>query len=516
MPEKITLKQEFLDLLPSSKKGWKRLIIDYLFVALGTLLYAIGVTLFMQPYQLVTGGLAGVCLLINYSTGFPVQISYAFFNMLLLAIAAKIVGMRFCIRTLWGFGNVTLWLAVCQAIAADPVTGELPMLLHNQLLLATILGAICEGIGLSFCFFHNGSTGGIDIIAATVNKFKDISFGEALMLCDFIIVSCSYFLFHDVERVIFGYVLLVLANMTLDYRLRKMHQAVEFKIFSRNYSGVADAIIKKGFGVTVIDGKGWWTQWERKVVICICSKRYSQSIMHAIKSIDPYCFVSVTNVQNVYGEGFATMKTKIKNQKPVIVFATNNANKLREVRQMLEKTHEVRSLTDIGCNVEIPETHNTLEENALEKARFIKQYYGFDCFADDTGLECEGLEGKPGVYSARYATIADEGWEPTSQDHNSQQNMDKLLLMLNGRSRKAQFRTVIALIKDDREYTFEGIVKGEITTERHGTEGFGYDPVFKPEGYNKTFAEMSDTDKNSISHRGRAVAKLVDFLRKPY
>lgn len=199
--------------------------------------------------------------------------------------------------------------------------------------------------------------------------------------------------------------------------------------------------------------------------------------------------------------------------KPILVFATNNAHKLSEVRQILSGQYEVRSLKEISCNEELPETQNTLEGNAMQKARYIKEHYGYDCFADDTGLEVQALDGKPGVFSARYASISEDGWEAKPGDHDSEQNMKKLLAMLEGKeNRAAQFRTVVALIKDGKEYEFEGIVTGSITTERHGAEGFGYDPIFMPDGYNVTFAEMSSEAKNSISHRGRAVAKLAQFL----
>ena len=195
-----------------------------------------------------------------------------------------------------------------------------------------------------------------------------------------------------------------------------------------------------------------------------------------------------------------------------IVFATNNQNKLREIREILGDQFDVVSLKDIGCDVDIPETGNTLEENAHQKAEYIYDHYGLDCFADDTGLEVDALDGAPGVHSARYA----EG-----TDHNSEANMAKLLNELgNNKNRKARFRTVIALIQREgdnvrcsREYRFEGIVEGHIATERHGNEGFGYDPIFVPEGYDKSFAELGEEIKNTISHRARAVAKLADHLK---
>lgn len=194
-----------------------------------------------------------------------------------------------------------------------------------------------------------------------------------------------------------------------------------------------------------------------------------------------------------------------------IVFATNNQHKLQEIREILSPEFEIVSLKEIGCHEDIPETGNTLEENALQKARYISERYHISCFADDTGLEVEALGGAPGVHSARYA----EG-----TDHDSEANMTKLLRELEGKeNRQARFRTVIALIElgeDETEsvHLFEGIVEGHISTERQGNEGFGYDPIFVPEGYEKSFAALGETIKNHISHRARAVKKLAEYLKQ--
>ena len=344
-----------------NKKALMREARDYAMVAAATLLYATAVVCFMLPYQITTGGVAGMSAIIYYATGLEVQYSYAAINLAFLILAARIVGLKFCIKTIWGFGMITVWLSVVQQIVQDPVTGELPKLLGNEIFMAVVISAIMEGLGLAISFYFNGSTGGTDIVAACINKFKDISLGQVLMVCDILIVSSSYLIFHDVQKVIFGYVLLILAALALDFFTRRFHQAVEFKIFSRNYSAIADALNKSGFGVTVLDGYGWYTRTTRKVLICLCSKRYSQLVMRSIKRVDPTCFVSVTDVENVYGEGFSAMKTKVKGQKPIIVFATNNQNKLREARQILGDRFEVRSLKEVGCNDELPETHATIE-----------------------------------------------------------------------------------------------------------------------------------------------------------
>lgn len=187
-----------------------------------------------------------------------------------------------------------------------------------------------------------------------------------------------------------------------------------------------------------------------------------------------------------------------------LVFATNNAHKLEEVAAILGDKVELLSLNDINCHTDIPETADTLEGNALLKSSFINKNYGLDCFADDTGLEVEDLGGAPGVYSARYAG---------GEGHDAQANMLKLLHDLEGKeNRKAQFRTAISLILNGKEYLFEGVIKGEIIKEKRGDSGFGYDPIFKPEGYEQTFAELGNEIKNKISHRALAVNKLCEFL----
>jgi len=186
-----------------------------------------------------------------------------------------------------------------------------------------------------------------------------------------------------------------------------------------------------------------------------------------------------------------------------LVFATNNHNKLKEVQALIPSQIKLLSLNDIGCLEDIPETQITIEGNAMQKAEYIKQHYGYDCFADDTGLEVEALNNEPGVFSARYA----------GAQRNADDNMNLLLKKLNGKdNRKAQFKTVIALHLNGDIQTFTGICKGEITLQKNGEKGFGYDPIFKPNGFNETFAEMDLELKNTIGHRGKAVNQLVSFL----
>lgn len=188
-----------------------------------------------------------------------------------------------------------------------------------------------------------------------------------------------------------------------------------------------------------------------------------------------------------------------------LVFATNNAHKLDEISAILGEKVELLSLKDIHCDIDIPETSDTLEGNAMLKAEYIYEHYGLDCFADDTGLEVEALNGEPSVYSARYAG---------GEGHNAEANMQKLLQNMQGiQNRKAQFRTVICLITNGKKHLFEGVVKGEIIKEKRGDSGFGYDPIFMPQGYEQTFAELGNETKNKISHRALAVEKLCRFLK---
>ena len=188
-----------------------------------------------------------------------------------------------------------------------------------------------------------------------------------------------------------------------------------------------------------------------------------------------------------------------------LIFATHNQHKTEEAREIAASFIQIKNLKDIGCFEEIPETADTLPGNALQKAHYVQEHFRVNCFADDTGLEVEALDGRPGVYSARYA----------GEHCSYQDNVDKLLREMTGKTnRRACFKTVIALILDGKEYLFEGRVDGQIIEDQRGMSGFGYDPVFLPDGFDRTFAEMSEEEKNSISHRGRAIRQMMDFLKK--
>ena len=488
---------------------------DYFFIALGLLLYTIAFTVFLMPYQIVAGGVTGLAAIIYYATGFHLENTYIIINGILLMVALKILGFKFMMKTIFAIFTLYFMLLFAQEILPKQENG-LPFKLmgEGQDFMSMIIGCVITGIALATVFMNNGSTGGTDIIAASVNKFHpNVTLGNVLIAADFCIIgSCMFFpQFGDymerAHKVMFGFCVMTMENYVLDYVMNARRQSVQFFIFSSKWQEIANAIgTEMNHGVTILDGHGWYTGHQMKVLCILARKNESVNMFRLIKMIDPRAFVSQSSVIGVYGEGFDEMRVKIKKdeKKMKIVFATNNLNKLSEVKKILGNRFEVLSLSEIGCHDDIPEKGQTLKDNALIKAQWIYDKYHVNCFADDTGLEVDALGGAPGVYSARYAG---------GKGHDSQANMKKLLEELqNTDNRKARFRTVIALIIDGKVTTFEGIVNGEIIREKRGGEGFGYDPIFQPEGYDKTFAELGVNIKNNISHRARAVQKLADYL----
>ena len=489
---------------------------DYMFITLGLFLYTIAFTVFLMPYQIVAGGVTGLSAIIYYATGFHLENTYIIINGLLLLMALKILGFKYLMKTIFAIFTLYFMLRFAQDILPEQDNG-LPFKLmgEGQDFMSMIIGCVITGIALATVFLHNGSTGGTDIIAASVNKYHNVSLGTVLLSADFCIIgSCMFFpqfgtYLERAHKVMFGFCVMAMENYVLDYVMNARRQSVQFFIFSRKWQEMANAIgTQMHHGVTILDGHGWYTGKEMKVLCILAKKNESVNMFRLIKMIDPNAFVSQSSVIGVYGEGFDEMKVKIKQdtKKVKIVFATNNLNKLTEVRKILGNRFQVMSLAEIGCHDDIPEKGQTLKDNALIKAQWIYDKYHVNCFADDTGLEVDALGGAPGVYSARYAG---------GEGHDSQANMNKLLSELeNIDNRKARFRTVIALIIDGKVTTFDGIINGTITHEKRGGEGFGYDPIFMPEGHNQTFAELGVDIKNSISHRAKAVAKLADYLLK--
>ena len=496
---------------------------DYFFITLGLLMYAVSFTVFLMPYQIVAGGVTGLSAIIYYATGFHLENTYLIINVLLLLVALKILGLKFLMKTIYAIFMLYVLLKFVQDILPKQPDSDLPFKLmgEGQDFMSMIIGCVITGIALATVFWHNGSTGGTDIIAASVNKYHNISLGSVLIAADFCIIgSCMFFpqfgtYIERAHKVMFGFCVMAMENYVLDYVMNMRRQSVQFLIFSRKWQEMANAIgTKMDHGVTILDGHGWYTGQEMKVLCILAKKRESINMFRLIKMIDPNAFVSQSSVIGVYGEGFDEMKVGIKKErkKMKVVFATNNLNKLTEVRNILGNQFEVLSLEDIGCHDDIPEKGQTLEDNARLKAEYVYKKYHINCFADDTGLEVEALGGAPGVYSARYASM---GSGATAASHDSNANMERLLKELeNYNNRKARFRTIIALIIEGKVTTFEGIVNGEIIRQRRGGEGFGYDPIFQPEGYSQTFAEMGTGVKNQISHRARATAKLAEFLKK--
>lgn len=496
---------------------------DYIWISLGLMLYTFGWTVFLLPYEIVTGGVTGLSAIIFYATRIPIEYSYFVINFSLLVVALKILGFKFMMKTIYAIFFLSFLLWGAQKLMTGPDGEFYQVLGPGQEFMSLIIGCVITGTSLAIVFLHNGSTGGTDIIAAVVNKFHDFSLGTVLIGVDLCIIGSCLFIPQFGEelqrcyKVVFGLCTMFVECFTLDYVMNSRRESVQFMIFSREYDKIARAITKHtDHTLTILDGHGWYTGTEMKVICLLAKKNESVLIFRLIKMIDPRAFVSQSSVIGVYGEGFDQIKVKVKNSpspttdSPTVnslVFATNNQHKLEEIRSILGSRFEILSLNDIGCHVDIPETANTLEGNAIQKARYIVDHYGYDCFADDTGLEVPALGGEPGVHSARYA----EG-----TDHNSEANMQKLLHRLEGvDDRRAQFRTVICLARkgDSSNYTlFEGVVKGTISKEKQGTEGFGYDPIFVPEGYNESFAQLGMDVKNHISHRARAVEKLVKYL----
>ena len=291
---------------------------DYVYITLGLISYSLGWAAFLLPYQITTGGTTGISAIIYYSTGFPIQWSYFVINAILMTFAFRILGPRFSIKTTYAIFSLTflLWLfqlLVNNYVVAPDMTPEgQPLLLGpGQDFMACIIGAVMCGIGLGIVFNYNGSTGGTDIIAAIVNKYKDVTLGRMIMLCDIIIITSCYFIFHDWRRVIFGFVTLFIIGIVLDWIINSARQSVQFLIFSKKYDEIADSIIKDADrGVTVLDGTGWYSKKDVKVLVVLAKKRQSLDIFRLVKRIDPNAFISQSSVIGVYGEGFDKLKVK--------------------------------------------------------------------------------------------------------------------------------------------------------------------------------------------------------------
>jgi len=279
---------------------------DIIFITFGLAAYAMGWAAFLLPYQITTGGVTGISAIIFYATGFPLQYSYFLINAVLIIFAFRILGWRFTLKTTYAIFMLTFLLAWFQEII-----GNTQIIGPGQEFMACIVGASLCGIGLGVVFVNNGSTGGTDIIAAVVNKFRDVTFGRMILYCDIVIISSCYFVFQDWKRVVFGFVTLIVISYVLDLIINSARQSVQFFIFSKHYDKIADRIISDAHrGVTVLDGTGWYSKNDVKVLVVLAKKSQSVSIFRLVKDIDPNAFISQSSVIGVYGEGFDRIKVK--------------------------------------------------------------------------------------------------------------------------------------------------------------------------------------------------------------
>ena len=277
---------------------------DYLMIALGMILYGIGWTVFLLPNDITTGGVPGIASIVFWATGFPVQYTYFLINAVLLMLALKILGFKFSIKTIFAVFTLTFFLSLIQELTAGM------HLLQDQPFMACVLGDSVCGSGIGIAFSSNGSTGGTDIIAAIINKYRDITLGRVMMICDMIIITSSYFVLKDWEKVVYGFVTLYVCSFVLDQIVNSARQSVQFFIISKKYQEIGKEINALHRGGTVIDATGVYTGQEQKMMFVLAKKRQSTTIFRIINDIDPTAFVSQSAVIGVYGEGFDHFKLK--------------------------------------------------------------------------------------------------------------------------------------------------------------------------------------------------------------
>lgn len=277
---------------------------DYLLICLGTAMYGFGFNGFILSNQVVTGGLSGIGALIYFATGIPVSTSYFVINLLLLAIAFKVLGLKFLLKTIFGVVALSFWFWFFEQL----LSGK-PIMESGEVFMSIIIGALICGTGMGLVFSAGGSTGGTDIIAAIINKYKHVSIGAGMVLLDLVIVSCSYFIFQNVDKIVLGFVEMGINSYMLDRILNANIQSVQFLIFSRKYDEIVERIIKDlGRGCTILNGEGGYSHRPMKVIVLIAKRRESVTIFRLIKSIDSQAFISQSVVRGVYGEGFEPIK----------------------------------------------------------------------------------------------------------------------------------------------------------------------------------------------------------------
>jgi len=303
---------------------------DYFFILIGLVLYTIAFTVFLMPYQIVAGGVTGLSAIIYYATGFHLQNTYIIINGILLLVALKVLGFKFMVKTIFAILTLYTLLTFAQEIIPKQDNGlPIKLLGEGQDFMSMIIGCVITGIALATVFLHNGSTGGTDIIAASINKYHNVSLGSVLIAADFCIIgSCMFFpQFGDyIERahkVMFGFCVMTLENFVLDYVMNARRESVQFMIFTNKWQEIANAIgTQTHHGVTILDGHGWYTGKDMKVLCILARKNESIMMLRLIKMIDPQAFVSQSAVIGVYGEGFDEMKVKVK--------AKKNENSIRD------------------------------------------------------------------------------------------------------------------------------------------------------------------------------------------
>lgn len=277
---------------------------DYLMIIVGTLIYGFGFNGFILSNEIITGGLSGLCALIYFATGqmIPVSVSYFVINILLLAIALKILGLKFLIKTIFGVFSLSASLTLFENIFTEPI-------IKNEPFMCIIIGGLLCGTGLGLIFASNGSTGGTDIIGAIITKYKNISIGRAMLMLDFVIIGSSYILFHDVEKIVFGFVEMVVSNYMIDQVVNGSRESVQFFIFSQKHDEIADRIINElGRGCTILDGTGGYSKKPVKVIMVVARKSESVTVFRLVKRIDHNAFISQSPTRGVFGEGFDPIK----------------------------------------------------------------------------------------------------------------------------------------------------------------------------------------------------------------
>ena len=284
-------------------------IYDYFVITFGLSLYALGWSAFLLPYEIACGGLTGISAIVFYLTGLEIQYTYFSVNVLLILIAIKILGLKFCIKTIYGVTMLSLMLTFLQMLMKDADGHLIQVVGPDQDFMACLLGAGLCGGGLGLVFQHNGSTGGTDIIAAIVNKYRNISMGRGILICDVIIISSLYFIFHDWRRVIFGFVTMFVVAFLIDYVMTYAHQSVQFFIISKQHERIRRALTGRlNRGATLIHAGGGYTGDDVEIIMVVCRRRQSVEIFRTVQAIDPTAFITQTKVAGVFGEGFDKIK----------------------------------------------------------------------------------------------------------------------------------------------------------------------------------------------------------------